>query len=394
MIKEKTISIASKYLFVTSLIMLFGLLRSDGMHRGFPLYWMLGRHGGHVETADFLLSFILVLAVVIAADIIAKLIMRTREPELKIIKGAADYTNKPVSVNTAAELEAADNTKRAHKKIGADRIKVIVSEADESGEMTDDADSDDHLNIELPKILKQLKPDGSGKIEDKTNNSSGALVGIVVVGLTILLAMMPLFSESDEPFEDYEEDVYDYYILEEGDVTLSNGDDEEYIEPVQSALSNLFTAFMEGSNPLGTFTTETETNALYDMASWEEMDYDDRYTYISGSDHYAVCKFDASDDDGNEYLMAVLLELTQNEVEGEEYPEGYFENEAVVKGVMLYPDDGNIDAYNISDEDEIKASEKRLAERGVSLGQTQKDGMNILLWSDAFETLHLEATDG
>ncbi|MBQ6623212.1 MAG: hypothetical protein IJH57_01195 [Mogibacterium sp.] len=388
MFREKVTAIASKYLFVTSLIMLFGLLRSDGMHRGFPLYWMLGRHGGHVESAEFFLSFILVLAVVIAADLIAKLIMRTREPELKIIKGAADYTNKPVSVNTDAKSEPTYNTD------SADSIEVIVSEADESGEMTDYADSDDHLNIELPKILKQLKTDGSGKIEDKTNNSSGALVGIVVVGLTILLAMMPLFFESDEPFEDYEEDVYDYYILEEGDVTLSNGDDEEYIEPVQSALSNLFTAFMEESNPLGTFTTETETNALYDMASWEEMDYDDRYTYISGSDHYAVCKFDVSDDDGNEYLMAVLLELAQNEVEDEEYPEGYFENEAVVKGVMIYPDDGNIDAYNISDEDEIKASEKRLAERGVSLGQTQKDGVNILLWSDVFETLHLEATDG
>ena len=388
MIKEKTIAIASKYLFVTSLIMLFGLLRSDGMHRGFPLYWMLGRHGGHVETADFLLSFVLVLAVVIAADIIAKLIMRTREPELKIIKGTADYSNRPTAMNTDAKSEPTYNTD------SADSIEVIVSEADESGEMTADADSDDHLNIELPKILKQLKPDGSGKIEDKTNNSSGALVGIVVVGLTILLAMMPLFSESDEPFEDYEEDVYDYYILEEGDVTLSNGDDEEYIEPVQATLSSLFTAFMEGDNPLGAFTTEEETRALYDMATWEEMDYDDRYTYISGSDHYAVCKFDASDDDGNEYLMAVLLELTQNEVEGEEYPEGYFENEAVVKGVMLYPDDGNIDAYNISDEDEIKAAEKRLAERGVSLGQTQKDGVNILLWSDVFETLHLEATDG
>ena len=87
MIKEKATAVASKYLFVTSLIMLFGLLRSDGMHRGFPLYWIIGRHGGHVQSAEFLLSFILVLAVVIAADLIAKLIMRTREPELKIIKG-------------------------------------------------------------------------------------------------------------------------------------------------------------------------------------------------------------------------------------------------------------------------------------------------------------------
>ena len=80
MIKEKTIAIASKYLFVTSLIMLFGLLRSDGMHRGFPLYWMLGRRGGHMLSDKLLLSFAIVLAVVIVADLNAKIIMRTREP--------------------------------------------------------------------------------------------------------------------------------------------------------------------------------------------------------------------------------------------------------------------------------------------------------------------------
>ena len=66
---------------------------------------------------------------------------------------------------------------------------------------------------------------------------------------------------------------------------------------------------------------------------------------------------------------------------------------ASVKGVMLYPDDGEVSAYNISDSDEIKEAEKKLAWRGVSMGQTQINGMNILLWNDTMDSLHLEATD-
>ena len=75
----------------------------------------------------------------------------------------------------------------------------------------------------------------------------------MVVGLTILLAMMPLFSESDEPFEDYEEDVYDYYILEEGDVTLADGDDEEYIEPIQDGSFNCVHCYLWKEQITGSF---------------------------------------------------------------------------------------------------------------------------------------------
>ena len=376
MIKEKVIAAASKYLFVTTLIMLFGLLRSDGMHRGFPLYWMLGRRGGHLLSDKLLLSFAIVLAIVIAADLIAKIIMRTREPELKIIKGSVDYTEKP-AVNTVREAEETDN------------IEVMVSEADEFGE---EDDEDVLTDIVLPKKLKQLKAIGTGKTETKTENGKGALVGAVVIGLTVLIAMMPAFFESDEEFDVYEDDVYDYYILEEGDVTLADDDDEEYIESIQDAISSVFSAIMDGRTP-GSFTDASEADDMYNMASWEDMEYDDRYTYVSGEEQFAISKFDVTDDDGNDYIMAVLLELGTATYPGEDISEGNYENVATVKGVMLYPDDGEVSAYNISDSDEIKEAEKKLAWRGVSMGQTQINGINILLWSDSMDSLHLEATD-
>lgn len=375
MIKEKVIAAASKYLFVTTLIMLFGLLRSDGMHRGFPLYWMLGRRGSHLLSDKLLLSFVIVLAVVIVADLIAKLIMRTREPELKIIKGSVDYTSRAFE-NEDIEYGAPDN------------IDAIVSETDEFGE----ADEDVLTDIVLPKKLKQLKAIGTGKTETKTENGKGALVGAVVIGLTVLIAMMPAIFESDEEFDVYEDDVYDYYILEEGDVTLADDDDEEYIESIQDAISSVFSAIMDGRTP-GSFTDASEADDMYNMASWEDMEYDDRYTYVSGEEQFAISKFDVTDDDGNDYIMAVLLELGTATYPGEDISEGNYENVATVKGVMLYPDDGEVSAYNISDSDEIKEAEKKLAWRGVSMGQTQINGMNILLWNDTMDSLHLEATD-
>ena len=375
MIKEKVIAAASKYLFVTTIIMLFGLLRSDGMHRGFPLYWMPGRRGGHMLSDKLLLSFAIVLAIVIAADLIAKLIMRTREPELKIIKGSVDYTSRAFE-NEDIKYGAPDN------------IDVIVSETDEFGE----ADEDVLTDIVLPKKLKQLKAIGTGKTETKTENGKGALVGAVVIGLTVLIAMMPAIFESDEEFDVYEDDVYDYYILEEGDVTLADDDDEEYIESIQDAISSVFSAIMDGRTP-GSFTDASEADDMYNMASWEDLEYDDRYTYVSGEEQFAISKFDVTDDDGNDYIMAVLLELGTATYPGEDISEGNYENVATVKGVMLYPDDGEVSAYNISDSDEIKEAEKKLAWRGVSMGQTQINGINILLWSDSMDSLHLEATD-
>ena len=232
--------------------------------------------------------------------------------------------------------------------------------------------------IVLPKKLKQLKAIGTGKTETKTENGKGALVGAVVIGLTVLIAMMPAIFESEEPFDVYEDDVYDYYILEEGDVTLASGDDEKYIETIQDAISSVFSAIMDGRTP-GSFTDASEADDMYNMASWEDLEYDDRYTYVSGEEQFAISKFDVTDDDGNDYMMAMLLDLSQDV--------------ASVKGVMLYPDDGEFSAYSISDSEEIKEAEKKLAWRGVSMGQTQINGMNILLWNDTMDSLHLEATD-
>ena len=358
---EKLVVTVSKYLFATSVIMLLGVIRSDGMQRGFPMFWMIGRHGEHVMADKFVISFVIVLALVVAADVVTQFIIRTREPELKFMRPGNHYEVKQVA-------------------------KTIKTESTESEVKTYNSEAEDRAAIQQK--LKQIPRLGANK-KDKNEKSEnvGAIISLIVVLLSLGLTF---FAGDDSEEYDYELGDADFFVLEEGDVYYEAEDSEAAIEPVQHELQSLFEA-IEGEALQEYFPNDERNDALYGISNWGEIFYDDAYTYVSVQEGFAISKFNVDDDEGNSYCMAVLMEIAENELWDEENPDGEYEYTADVKGLAVCPYTEEVDLFYAEDNEKLLDAENYISAYSVNLGQTEFEGMNILLWRDGIRDLHIEA---
>ena len=108
MVTEKLFIRIERYIAAVILLLLLGLVFTDGGMRGFPFAWL----GGGVDSGRLLLSAAVLAAVVICADIIAGVITTAMEPRMSTLTGAG---NTKV---TGAELQPAE-TVRVHEQSAA-----------------------------------------------------------------------------------------------------------------------------------------------------------------------------------------------------------------------------------------------------------------------------------
>lgn|GEM_PF-4771217 len=377
MIKEKFISYISKYLVAAALIMMLGLINEDRGFRGFPFAWLWTAGKGHIQMPRFIMSFLCIFFVVIAADIIAKAIIRVREPSLKTLTK---------DVKTQEKVKAATAEPPAEDSI---EISSYIEPATVEAEEIEDLSILQGEDVPEPKLKEILKKTPK-KSKDSSDQSWGVVLAIVAALLSLAVPLIGIFDDGDS-YDVFDEEQY-FFATDE--VIIYGTDKEEYIDHTKITLQNLLSNMVNENSPLGEFTNEEETQALLDLCVWEDMEVQLVEISIDEKKETSISRFVIADAYGNHYLAAVLMDIKRSEVEDwdEDDEEEYIECETEVRGMAVLPGDEDTFKSEIAESGEGVLTEEDIKD-AVNLGQTTYEGVNILLWRAGKGDLHLEAEE-
>lgn len=401
MVKEKLISYISKYLLATTLIMMLGLINEDRGLRGLPFAWLWAFGSQKVDIPRFIMSFICILAAVIAADIIAKAIIRVREPSLKTLtKEASAYPVTDIS-------RAGKSFKNTGKKQAADAAEesATIAEVDSDPdlpELIDESVQGEHIELsdigvqegkDIPEPkLKEILTKTAAKSKEGSNPGPGVAIAVLIGILSIIFPMIGLFDDDDSYDDVFMDDGQFYFATD--DVTYYGTENEEYIDQTKLALTNLFDDMVNENSPLGDFTNEEETVALLELCVWENMQVQIIEIFIDENKGTSISRFVINDDYGNSYLAAVLMDITRTEVNewDEDEEDVYAEYDTTIRGMSVLPGEGDTFVSEIAQSGSGVLTDEDVKD-AVKLGQTTYEDVNILLWRKGKGDLHLEAEE-
>jgi hypothetical protein len=382
MIKEKFISYISKYLVAVALIMMLGLINEDRGLRGLPFAWLGPSGTNQVIVPRFIMSFVCVFIVVLAADILAKLIIRVREPSLKTL--TKDVKTQEKAKASSVEMPAEDSIE----------IRSYTEPASEDAEVFEDIEEHSILqgeDVPEPK-LKEILTKSTKKSKDSSDQGWGVILAVLAAVLSLAVPLIGIFDDGDsyEVFDD------DQYFFATDEVIVHGTDKEEYIDHTKMALQELFENMVYENTPLGEFTNEEETQALFDLCVWEKMEIQLIEISVDEKKETSISRFVIADDYGNYYLAAVLMDIERTEAEDwddeEDEEEAYIECETFVRGMAVLPGDEDTLKSEITDSGEGILTDEDIKD-AVNLGEITYEGVNILLHRPDKGNLHLEAEE-
>lgn len=349
MLSEKLLSRLGNYLILTAVIMLAGLIKSDGLTRGFPFPWL--DYSGHILPQCFIPSVIVIAAVVAGGDILAKMYILIKEPRLIV------NTREPADMRTYGDTIEMANPEP----------EIIVTESETSADGIDILPDDDMIEKAERKMLNHI-PVKKGKSKDTKKDNSFPVVGALVIG-SIILSMALSFFESSW------EDDNSLDFLEDDEIVLDADSGYDSIEEAAThSCEQMFESLQYGDyDYFEDFSSYEEAEEIQELTYWSDLEYDEIYSYISEEDGFALYKYVVSDNDGNKYLLAAYMDIGESN-------EGY---ECTMSGVAVISETDLDDGLNkVADDNNItwEEYENYFMDKITNVGSIAVNEVHILFW--------------
>lgn len=349
MLSEKLLSRLGNYLILTVVILLVGLINSDGSTRGFPFPWI--DYSGHILPQYFIPSVIAIAAVVTGGDILAKMYILIKEPRLIV------NTREPSDMRSYGDTIEMANPEP----------EIIITESETSADGIDILPDDDMIEKAERKMLNRI-PVKKGESKDTKKDNSFPVVGALVIGSIILSMALSFFGSSweDDNSLDFFED--DEIVL---DADSGYGSIEE---AVSYSAEQLFESLQyEDYDYFEDFASYEEAEEILELTDWSDLDYEEISSYISEEDVIALYKYAVIDSYGNSYLLAAYMDIGEN-------IEGY---ECTMSGVAVISETDLDESRNkVADEKNLTQEEYEnyFMNKITNVGNISINEEHILFW--------------
>ncbi|MBR2541018.1 MAG: hypothetical protein IKE85_09400 [Mogibacterium sp.] len=188
MIIEKILNTLEKYVFLDIILMLLGLINSSEGMRGYPFAWFAGESS---DPGRFLMSLACVTLVVIAGDIITKLVIGLSEPvsnvQRTLDKYVSTYTEYEDPLISEVRKNAAKSTGRRsgsyENKISEDyaRIRSFLNEQSKGKE-----ESSNNNTITVKNLLNGNKAELRNIRKKKSSSSIVWWIFFIIIAILLM----------------------------------------------------------------------------------------------------------------------------------------------------------------------------------------------------------------
>lgn len=367
----------SAYIILMLILLITGLLYSNGNSRGIPLPWL---YAGTVDFPKLLLSSAVILVVIIAADAISGL-GRLKEADYKrqyrAAKVIANRSVKPTEVISYAVDE--DLTAGFQEEISDDSAAQAYFYGEDMYSYTDTAASDVDSSVTVADdYIPALASVDSVDSSKKSKKSSSSVVTVMLIILSIMVAVFACDGFSDTNWTD-DDGEFDWETVDDTDEFHLTCD--EFIEDC------IIPGDIEGLCEIDS--DEDKVNRFLDSVTWPEEADDLEYidTFYNNDIDKAVVKYSFYTDDTN-YIIAFRTVRNNSDYDPEEGEEVY--PEFRVKGISVAPDImyDRYEAYNFYpydyEDEEWNEMIDLTKENAVSIGKDTFDGVPIILWDNYY----------
>ena len=393
---EKLLELIEKYIGLDLLLMILGLLFESNGLRGFPFAW-LGR--GYADQEKFLLSLLIITALVVAGDVLTRIFIGISEPVTKVQKTLDQYSSTFTGyVDHSVSARSNSSQIPARKNAPSNRTsrsktsteygsleEKITGEYQKLRKFLGDMDSFDEDDAKTPKVIEQLlngkKPVIQGDKKDKKNGNKKSSAGLatIIACIAVIIAANGVLSilNSDDNYDSDDEWNNEYLAEDDYEDDYADGDDlcmtycESYLQDLQAGDTGWFDAIA---------TDDQDTvREFADLSDWESFSYEVifsaeepdmdpqsavyRYKIVCDGELYlAAFRFNA-DDIANDDPELAGFAMCKYPPEDESYENDFGECH-----------------YDEYAEDELEQYEDLIKEDTIMKGDCEIDGVNILLW--------------
>ena len=330
--KQKT-SLAGEYLntiierdvLLVILIMIGGLINKRGPLRGFPLPWLFP-HGMHVRPEYLITDLLIVLAMVIAAEILTAVIKAATEPTA--FRKHREVISVPKEIKEIQEIkQIKESAERVLNNTSVGRINDVKRRHLQKSGTSDQAFSFKILFI------------------------------IIFATLAIIIASFSIISVTDH------RDI----VIDNDDDMSFYSDPEIFSEQKEEVISMLSEGGTDSLNAIG----DGDAEALLEIAEWESIDQIEEATRdLDTVDSNAFIRYYVTCGE-TDYVLAI--KLTGEDIENDS-------SSAVVTGIAACPYKIWDDYYASTDELSWEDLVKSIEDNKVVVGDDSYHDSSILVW--------------
>ena len=330
--KQKT-SLAGEYLntiierdvLLVILIMIGGLINKRGPLRGFPLPWLFP-HGMHVRPEYLITDLLIVLAMVIAAEILTAVIKAATEPTA--FRKHREVISVPKEIKEIQEIkQIKESAERVLNNTSVGRINDVNR--------------------------RHLQKSGT------SNQAFSFKIFFIIIfaTLAIIIASFSIISVTDH------RDI----VIDNDDEMSFYSDTEIFSEQKEEVISMLSEGDTDSLNAIG----DGDAEALLEIADWESIDQIEEATRdLDTVDSNAFIRYYVTCG-GTDYVLAI--KLTGEDIENDS-------SSAVVTGIAACPYEVWDDYYASTDDLSWEDLVKSIEDNKVVVGDDSYHDSSILVW--------------